>query len=115
MSGRCSRRELTPLPGGVGVSQRTITAAVKKHGQHAVHPRTPVATSSKASPKSVDETSKASPKSVAKSSNPAQHAAYEKKKRKSRAWHAASDAALRAGKSARDANYAGRFASSITL
>ena len=118
--------ELAPLPGGVGVLQRSITAAVKKNGKQAVHPRTPVATSSKASPKSVDKTSKASPKSVAKPSkaspksvaksrNPAQLAAYEKKKRKSRAWHAASDPAIRAGKSAHDANYAGRFASSITL
>ena len=116
--------ELAPLPGGVGALQRSLTTAVKKTKAEtaaapvkAGSPHTPVKATAPvkaAHVKAAATSSKASPKSVAKHKSPAQIAAYERKKRKSRAWHRAVSAALAEGKSVERAQYAGRYASDIT-
>ena len=116
--------ELAPLPGGVGALQRSLTTAVKKtQAQTAAapvkagSPHTPVKATAPvkaAHVKAAATSSKSSPKSVVKYKSPAAIAAYERKKRKSRAWHRAVSAAFAEGKSVERAQYAGRYASDLT-
>ena len=116
--------ELAPLPGGVGALQRSLTTAVKKtQAQTAAapvkagSPHTPVKATAPvkaAHVKATATSSTSSPTSVVKYKSPAAIAAYERKKRKSRAWHRAVSAAFAEGKSVERAQYAGRYASDQT-